>query len=305
MDAVKAGKLIAQIRKERELTQRDLAEGLHVSVQAVSKWERGLSCPDIALLEPLAEALGLTVTELLSGQRGEEPKEEVVRDSLRFGLAQFRPRLRRWKWLFFLAAALLLALVLWLGYVWLRNNTELFPQRTTVVRGLDTTKRESTLTQAAGKTAGFLYQMDFADDVTLCSFQWELWTHKGLEKTWDAGEQERYHEGRHKLAAITFSNQWHSTDFNYGITLEAPAGVARLGLNGTLEIPYMGDSYAISSLTQRTAVGPEEGVTLLALTLNSEGKLYTRDVADASSGHVARLPEDEQTAHLLLKLFCK
>ena len=70
MDTIKTGGLIAQVRREKELTQKDLAERLHVSVQAVSKWERGLSCPDIALLEPLAEALGLTVTELLSGQRG-------------------------------------------------------------------------------------------------------------------------------------------------------------------------------------------------------------------------------------------
>ena len=85
MDAMKTGELIARVRKEKGLTQRDLAEELHVSVQAVSKWERGRSCPDIALLEPLAEALNLTVTELLSGQRGEVPKEEVVRDSLRFG----------------------------------------------------------------------------------------------------------------------------------------------------------------------------------------------------------------------------
>ena len=55
MDAVKTGGLIAQRRKEKEWTQKDLAQRLHVSVQAVSKWERALSCPDIALLEPLAD----------------------------------------------------------------------------------------------------------------------------------------------------------------------------------------------------------------------------------------------------------
>ena len=43
MDAMKTGGLIAQARREKELTQRDLAERLHVSVQAVSKWERGVS----------------------------------------------------------------------------------------------------------------------------------------------------------------------------------------------------------------------------------------------------------------------
>lgn len=43
MDAIKTGGLIAQRRKEKELTQKDLAETLHISTQAVSKWERGLS----------------------------------------------------------------------------------------------------------------------------------------------------------------------------------------------------------------------------------------------------------------------
>lgn len=43
MDAMKTGGLIAQVRKEKELTQKNLAERLHVSTQAVSKWERGLS----------------------------------------------------------------------------------------------------------------------------------------------------------------------------------------------------------------------------------------------------------------------
>ena len=43
MDAVKTGALIAETRKERDLTQKDLAQALHVSVQAVSKWERGVS----------------------------------------------------------------------------------------------------------------------------------------------------------------------------------------------------------------------------------------------------------------------
>ena len=43
MDAIKTGNLIAQVRREREQTQKDLAEALHVSTQAVSKWERGVS----------------------------------------------------------------------------------------------------------------------------------------------------------------------------------------------------------------------------------------------------------------------
>lgn len=68
MDRDKVGTFIAARRREKGLTQRQLAERLHVSDKAVSKWERGLSLPDIQLLEPLAETLDATVTELLRGE---------------------------------------------------------------------------------------------------------------------------------------------------------------------------------------------------------------------------------------------
>ena len=58
MDSYKTGKYIAQKRKEKGLTQRALAEKIGVTDKAISKWERGLSCPDISLLLPLSDALG-------------------------------------------------------------------------------------------------------------------------------------------------------------------------------------------------------------------------------------------------------
>lgn len=69
MDAKKTGELIARSRKEQGLSQGELAERLHVTDKAVSKWETGRGMPGIDSLEPLAEALGLSVSELLSGQR--------------------------------------------------------------------------------------------------------------------------------------------------------------------------------------------------------------------------------------------
>lgn len=65
----KFGVFVAALRKEKGLTQKELAQQLHVTDKAVSKWERALSLPDVALLSPLAEALGVTVTELLEGKR--------------------------------------------------------------------------------------------------------------------------------------------------------------------------------------------------------------------------------------------
>ena len=66
MDKAEFGAFVAQNRKELGWTQRELAERLHVTDKAVSKWERGLSYPDVTLLEPLAEAFGMGVTELVS-----------------------------------------------------------------------------------------------------------------------------------------------------------------------------------------------------------------------------------------------
>lgn len=77
MDARNTGALIAARRKALGLTQKQLAERLLVSDKAVSKWEVGASYPEVTLLPPLAQILGLTVDELLAGEvRGEEPPPE-------------------------------------------------------------------------------------------------------------------------------------------------------------------------------------------------------------------------------------
>jgi transcriptional regulator with XRE-family HTH domain len=67
MDSYVTGAVIRRLRERKKLTQEELAEKLHVSGKAVSKWETGRGFPDVCLLEPLAEALGLSVLELLSG----------------------------------------------------------------------------------------------------------------------------------------------------------------------------------------------------------------------------------------------
>ena len=67
MDRFQFGGTIRRLREEKDLTQMKLAEKLHVSDKAVSKWETGRGYPDVTLMEPLSEALGISVAELLSG----------------------------------------------------------------------------------------------------------------------------------------------------------------------------------------------------------------------------------------------
>ncbi len=71
MDSLRVGQLIRALRQGRELTQRQLADELSISVQAVSKWERGLGMPDVSLLPMLAEQLNVSIERLLSGELNE------------------------------------------------------------------------------------------------------------------------------------------------------------------------------------------------------------------------------------------
>lgn len=82
MDNIKIGSFIATLRKQKVMTQKDLAERLSITDKAVSKWERGLSYPDITLLPTLAEILDVTVSELLNGERSSDvsPEAEAVLD---------------------------------------------------------------------------------------------------------------------------------------------------------------------------------------------------------------------------------
>lgn len=91
MDKEQFGRFIGQLRREKNYTQKQLAEQLYISDKAISKWERGLSMPDVSLLLPLADTLGVTVTELLEGRRlsaeeqpNREQLEELVQKAISF-----------------------------------------------------------------------------------------------------------------------------------------------------------------------------------------------------------------------------
>lgn len=71
MDNIQFGAFVAQMRKEQGLTQKELADKLNVTDKAVSKWETGKGFPDVKLLEPLAQALGVSLVELMQGRRQE------------------------------------------------------------------------------------------------------------------------------------------------------------------------------------------------------------------------------------------
>lgn len=77
MDNITIGKFIAQCRKEKNMTQAQLAEKLSVSDKSVSRWENGRTMPDISLYQPLCDILDISVSELLYGRHMESDEKNV------------------------------------------------------------------------------------------------------------------------------------------------------------------------------------------------------------------------------------
>ena len=73
MNIEKTGQFIAELRREKQLTQVQLADAIHVSDKAVSRWETGRGFPDIDNLEALSECLDVSIAELIKGERINEP----------------------------------------------------------------------------------------------------------------------------------------------------------------------------------------------------------------------------------------
>lgn len=67
MDCKKVGKLIFDLRKEKNLTQKQLADAMNISDKTVSKWERGMGCPDVSLLHELSDVLNVNIEKILLG----------------------------------------------------------------------------------------------------------------------------------------------------------------------------------------------------------------------------------------------
>lgn len=103
MDNIKFGRFIRESRQEKGMTQKQLAEQIHVSDKAVSKWENGAGFPDIKILEPLAECLGVSLLELMQGERTAEPQidrkeaEQVVADAITQSGQEDEWKRRMWK----------------------------------------------------------------------------------------------------------------------------------------------------------------------------------------------------------------
>ncbi len=83
MNQERIGKYIAKLRKEKKITQEELAETLGVSSKSISRWETGRNMPDLSLITPLCKELGTTINELLSGEKlNEKEYQEKLEENI-------------------------------------------------------------------------------------------------------------------------------------------------------------------------------------------------------------------------------
>ena len=103
MNQEKIGAFIAKLRQEKELTQTELGDMLGVSYKAVSKWERGINLPDTSLYKPLCNIFGITIDELMAGERN-----------------NIKPKSKK-------SLIIILLLIIILGVILIFNNKEKYP----------------------------------------------------------------------------------------------------------------------------------------------------------------------------------
>lgn len=120
MDNVKTGLLIAQVRKEKGYTQKDLAGKIGVSNATVSKWETGKGFPDISLLEPLAISLNISVSEIIAGEiiQNTDLTEHIISDLVDVTIKEQEKKVKLFNWIVAITVALIYVIVSLITMKW-------------------------------------------------------------------------------------------------------------------------------------------------------------------------------------------
>ncbi len=101
MDQIKTGRFIAALRKEKGLTQAELAGKLNVTDKSVSKWECGRCMPDASITRPLCEQLGISVSELFAGERRTDGGEARVAEESLLEIMKLYEKIKSYKHVLF------------------------------------------------------------------------------------------------------------------------------------------------------------------------------------------------------------
>ena len=132
MNQKKIGKFIAELRKEKDLTQEELASKVGITKNAVSKWERGLSLMDVSLMQPVCDILGISIVELLNGEKIKQEdikskSESTLKDTITYSKKKIKKS--KIKSIMFTTIAIaLLLVVVFFGYKFYLLNKYTYPK---------------------------------------------------------------------------------------------------------------------------------------------------------------------------------
>ena len=117
MNQEKIGKFILELRKEKNMTQQQLAFKIGVTDRAISKWENGRGLPDLSLMKPLCEELGITINELISGEKinkkeYQEKLEENILNTIEYSNKKINKTKRIFKLVIVISIMLIVSLIL-------------------------------------------------------------------------------------------------------------------------------------------------------------------------------------------------
>ena len=124
MDLQKMGRFIAECRKSKQLTQSQLGETLGISGKAISKWERGISAPDISILKDLSKTLGISISELINGERiPEEVNNEKRNEIILTNIGKYQKLFKkRYTKIIFILLSIFILTITTFSIVYLINN---------------------------------------------------------------------------------------------------------------------------------------------------------------------------------------
>lgn len=133
MNQEKIGKFILELRKEKNMTQQELADKIGVTDRAISKWENGRGMPDLSLMKPLCEVLGISINDLISGEKIDKKEyqnkfEENVINTINYSQKQIKTARNK----FVIILSIIILFVLTLGTLFgidinrMRNNEPVF-----------------------------------------------------------------------------------------------------------------------------------------------------------------------------------
>lgn len=132
MNQEKIGKFIAELRKENNMTQIELANKLGVTNRAVSKWENGRGLPDVSLFEPLCKEFNISVNELLKGEKIKETDAEHLSAETMISYDKYIKRREKQK-MFLLLIIIAIVLCAFLTTAILSFNKTFFKQNTLLI----------------------------------------------------------------------------------------------------------------------------------------------------------------------------